>query len=81
MTLNSNDYRINIKTIQHQLDDKTTKERYDSIGPIAVSTGVPIIIVATYVGELYGFTDKLIDFIERLKLFYNVTEVFGGVEV
>ncbi len=80
MILDANKYRINIKPISHQLDDKTQQERYDSIGPISVSTGVPIIIVATYVGELYGFTDQLRAFIERLKAFHAVDEVIG-VEV
>lgn len=77
MTLDANKYRINIKSIAHQLDAKTQQERYDYIGPLALSSGVPIIIICYYIAELYGMTDNIKTFILRLKEFYSITEVFG----
>ena len=81
MILDANKYRLNVKYIAAALDDKTTEERYEAIGPLAISTSVPIIIVATYVGELYGLTDELQAFIGRLKDFYTVTEVLNATEI
>lgn len=77
MTLDANKYRINVPSIKLMLADKSPQERYEFIGNLAIATGVPIIIVCYYVGELYGFDIQLYAFIERLKKFYNVTEVLG----
>ena len=77
MVLNADDYRVNAKPIEILLRDKTEQERYEAIGPIAVAYGVPIIVVCCYVGELYGFSTRLLDFIDRLKVFYTVTDIKG----
>jgi translation elongation factor EF-1beta len=80
MILDADSYRVNVKAIELMLKEKTTdKERIAHIGSISVATGVPIIVVCCYVGELFGFSDELKSMIERLKLFYNVTEVLGVI--
>lgn len=78
MTLDCDQYRINVVSIKALMDPKSDKERTEFISSLAIITGVPIIIVCHYVGELYGFTDALEARIGRLKHFYKVTEVFNS---
>lgn len=80
LTLDAGLYRTNVKSIEELLRDKTPQERYDFIGNLALITNVPIIIVACYVGELYGFNPQLNAFIERMKEFYSVGDVFNVQE-
>lgn len=77
MTLDCDIYRINVKLIKQLADAQPAEERLQSryIGLLALTTGVPIIIVACYLGELYGFTEELNAFIERLKAFYKIKQV------
>lgn len=77
MTLDANSYRVNIKPIYDMTIEKTPKERLQFLSILAVATGVPIVIVACYLGELYGFDEPLIAQLERLKLFYTVKEVLN----
>lgn len=77
MTLDCDRYRINIPNIKSLAEDKTEDQRIEMIGKLAIITGVPIIIVCHYIGELYGFTDKLQALIKRLKEFYTVDEVIN----
>lgn len=77
MILDANKYRLNIQSIKELTKDKTTKERLAFIGILAVTTGVPIIIVANYIGEIYGFTPELDKFIVSLMAFYTVTHVIN----
>lgn len=77
MTLDADHYRVNIPSIKLILEDKTPVERAEFIGNIAVITGVPIIIVACYVGEIYGFTSELDQMIQRLMSFYTIKEVLN----
>jgi len=75
MILDADNYRVNIPAIQGLMKDKSEKERFEMIGTISVATGVPIIIVCCYYGELFGFSEPLNEMIERLKKFYGVTDV------
>lgn len=77
MIIDCDKYRLNVKDISMMLNDKTPAERLDAIGSVAVSTGVPIIVVCFYVGELYGFSSQLYAKIDRLKAFYCITGVLG----
>lgn len=76
-SLDANSYRINIKDILSFCRDKSAEERIASLGMLAVATGVPVIIVGVYLGELYGFTPELLNQIERLKTFYSIDEVLN----
>ena len=76
MTLDANKYRaVNAPLIATYLNPKTPEERLEFIGRMALITGVPIVLVAVYVGELYGFTDKLYDKLEVLKKFYQIEKI------
>lgn len=77
MTLDANIYRLNTKSIELLTIEKTPQERMEFIGNLAIITGVPIIIVACYMGELYGFTDELNNKIKRLMDFYTIKEVLN----
>lgn len=80
MVLDADKYRVNMKVVESMMyEKKTPKDRMEFIGAIAVATGVPIIVVACYVGEIFGFTEELKAFIERLKAFYHITEILGVV--
>lgn len=77
MTLDANIYRLNTKSIELLTIEKTPQERMEFIGNLAIITGVPIIVVACYMGELYGFTDELNNKIKRLMDFYTIKEVLN----
>lgn len=77
MTLDADHYRVNVSAIKNMLKEKSDAERMEAIGVISVSTGVPIIVVCCYVGELFGFSEELKQRIETLKAFYHVTEVLN----
>lgn len=59
--------------VRHRKDSKP----YEMIGELAVATNVPIIAVAHYVGELFGFTKELDERIASWMQFYQVTEVLN----
>lgn len=76
-TLDADKYRINIPNIIYLTKDQTPEERIKYLGRVAVATSVPIIIVCTYIGEVYGFSDELNALVDRLKLFYNISEILN----
>ncbi len=78
MRLDCDAYRINIKSFKILLDDKTEEERLGQIGALAVGSQVPIIVVACYVGELYGFSAELVEIINKLADFYGVDEIINA---
>lgn len=75
-----NVYRHNIKPIVKQRCDAKDTKPIEQIGAIALATNCDIIIVAHYVGELYGFSSELNDMIKRLKKFYKSDEVINHEE-
>lgn len=77
MKLDADTYRVNIPTIRVLTEDKTQAERIKLIGTIAVITHVPIIIVAHYIGEMYGVTEELKSLLNTLMKFYTIDEVLN----
>lgn len=77
MILDCDKYRLSKPAIESFMRNLTYDARLNEIGAISVATMVPIIVVCIYVGELYGFTTELNEFIRRLKEFYIVTEVIN----
>ncbi len=75
LTLDASKYRINVPLICHHLKDKTDKERVDMVGALAIITGVPIVIVAVYLIEMYGDMPGLVDKLHRLMKFYHVDKI------
>jgi hypothetical protein len=47
----------------------------------AVASGAPIIVVYHYLGEIIGFNDEIKSAIERLKIFYRISEIIGVQEI
>lgn len=73
-----NKYRnSNFEYIRVCLDNKPTAPLKELVSEIAIGTGVPVIAVSHFIGEIRGFTPELLASIERLKKFYGVTEVVG----
>jgi len=75
MILDCDKYKLSLPFIRDLTKDLTQLERLQTIGIIAIASGVPIIVVATFIGELWGYTIELEGFIERLKTFYMVEEI------
>ncbi len=73
--LDSSKYTVNIPLIQSMLKDKTDQERLEAVGPLAVITGVPIIIVTEYIKQLFGDIPGLSDKKQRLMVFYQIDAV------
>ncbi len=73
--LDSSKYTVNIPLIKSMLIDKTDQERLESVGPLAIITGVPIIIVTEYIRQLFGDIPGLSDKKQRLMVFYQIDEV------
>lgn len=78
MIMDCNQYRINVEPIRKLLGPKSEQERFEFIATLAVVTGVPIIVVCCYVGELYGFSAQLYTKIARLKQFYTIDTVLNA---
>jgi len=77
MKLNADSYRINIPFVKLLTQDLTPEKRLTYVSNVAVATGVPIIIICCYVGELYGFSISLVNLIHSLMKFYVVDEVLN----
>lgn len=77
LTIDLAKYRANVRYITSLTCDKTPEERLSAIGLISLSLNVPIIVVACYIGELYGFSPQLNAFIQRLRDFYHIDEVIN----
>jgi hypothetical protein len=77
MKLNADNYRINVPFVKSLTQDLTIEKRLTYVSNVAVATGVPIIVICCYVGELYGFSNELIDLISSLMKFYVVDEVLN----
>lgn len=78
MILDADKYRLSKDFVISLYKNKVGKEELQKlVSQIAVATGVPIVIVASYIGEEYGFSDALTSQIDRVKSFYNVKEIIN----
>ncbi len=75
MTLELDAYRIQVPYIKRWLDNRPNYVFKDEVGAIALATNTPIIVVSHFIGELYGFTDEILNKIESDKKFYRITKV------
>lgn len=73
-------YRINETSIRKLTETKTDAERVEMTGKLAVATGVPIIVVVCYLGEMYGFTEGLNRHLKNLIAFYHVDDIVNCKE-
>ncbi len=77
-SIDASKYRVNIPLIATMLGDKTNEVRLEMLSSLALITGVPIIIVATYIQELYGDIPGLSDKKQRLMEFYQVDQILNS---
>jgi hypothetical protein len=78
VVINLDHYRTNIPAVKRHCDGFLKEMSVDRcVTEIAISTHCPCIVIAHYVGELYGFTDEVNDVIDRLTKFYGYTEIRG----
>lgn len=77
MTLDADNYRINIPVIAHLTKELSESNRLEFISNLSIITGVPIIVVCSYIGEIYGRSQELINRQKKLMDFYHVTEVLN----
>jgi ABC-type molybdate transport system ATPase subunit len=69
--LDSKKYINRFDEIKALLDRQKPQDRLQFTSEVAVATSVPILVVTHYYGQLYGFTDDVIDKLNYLKKFYN----------
>lgn len=77
MTIDLDRYRASCGIIKTFLDRKPPDQRFNYIGEASIITGCHIIAVCHYYGELYGYTQELVEMTGRLMLFYKVDKVVG----
>lgn len=79
MTIDLERYRRVIKPLIKLYVERQTRTVTKSqvCGPLAIATNCPIIAVAHFVGELYGFDAELTGYIDRLVAFYKVDAVIN----
>lgn len=49
----------------------------ECISLISVTTHIPVIVCAFYIGEVAGWPEEVLETIERLKKSYGYTEIVG----
>lgn len=81
MTINLDDYRVQVKNIKLFLDGKPGWKYKDEIGPLAIYCSTHIVAVSHYIGELYGFTDEIRAKIVNDCAFYHITEVINEIKL
>lgn len=70
-------YMIQKERIKALIDANEYYKYSDSVGLLAVACELHIVIVSLFIGQLYGFTDEILDKIKRDCFFYNIEGVIG----
>lgn len=70
-------YRNNFDFIKHYYEREIQihKDVVKIISELSVATGVPVIVVAHYIGEIHGYTDEVNNTIKNLIEFYGYKEI------
>lgn len=68
-------YRTNFSYIKTLYEQQKPDKLEAWISLLAVTTGVPVIVVTWYMGEIIGFTDEVNAIIEHLKKDYAYKEI------
>jgi len=70
-------YRINKKFIHSYYENHKDEDIYKIISSLSVSTMVPCVAVAYYIGEISGWPEEVIDTIKRLTKFYGYSKIIN----
>jgi len=73
-------YRVNKAVIVAAVRNSRF-DKFKVIGQLSLATYVPIIAVACFVGEEFGFDEELKGFIQRLMKFYDIEKIDNVQEV
>lgn len=72
---NPEDYRSRFEDVKRLLASKTRNRRINDLrrvaAEIAITTGVPVVVVLVYIGEINGFTDDINAAIKDINDFYG----------
>jgi hypothetical protein len=77
MVLDVELYRINRKFIHSYYEDHKDEDINRMISSLSVSTMVPCICVAYYVGEVSGWPEEVIETIKRLTKFCGYSKIIN----
>ncbi len=78
MIVDLSHYRVNMPAVQRFCDLRLGDLGVERcMTELAITTSCPCIVIAFYIGELYGFTDEVNRIIKRLTEFYGYTEIKG----
>lgn len=77
MELDVDRYRVNFEYIYLLTKDLTEDERLKFISSLSAATHCPILAVAVYLAEMYGWTPKVTELVDRLKRFYFINTITG----
>jgi len=75
MKIELSKYRINKPYIQEWVTVKKPDDIAHTASSLAIILSCPVIVVYHYLGEVLGFNEEILGSIERLKKFYQITEV------
>lgn len=75
MTIDIERYSVQKKFIQDLYLSRYVGEPSRAIGHIASATMVPAIVVASYIGEIDGWSEELTKSIKTLQDFYGYTTI------
>lgn len=77
MTLNLDDYRVQVPYIKMFLDNKTDWVFEKTVGTLALATSTHIVAISCFIGELYGFTPNIVAKIKSDAKFYKINKIVG----
>jgi hypothetical protein len=77
MVINLDKYRVNVPAVKVWMENRPDRDPIETLGELAVATNVPLIVIVYYAGELFGFSEELKQFSERIKEFYGIKDVLG----
>lgn len=80
MKINVNDYILSKRAIQQFYLKFGNNDPVGTVAVAATSTMVPCIVTAFYIGEVSGWTEKLLAHINMLIKFYGYTKIEGMPE-
>ena len=71
MKVNCKDYETSKQFILRIYD----KDGYKAMSFVSAITGVPLVVILTWIGDTYGYSEELNKHIESLVQFYGYTEI------
>lgn len=75
--LDPSQYLIQRPRIKDWFDNRKDSKFLEEVGPLALFTSLHIVLVSYFTGEIYGFTQEILDKMKRDMEFYQVDEVVG----